>query len=85
MRTKLIQITALAAYLCLSGSCFAEEKIEIGVSTALTRNAATYGVDAKNALQFANERFPLMLAGIFGSIIPFGPFVVDRWLSRIET
>lgn len=34
----------------------AEERIKIGVSTALTGNAATYGIDLKNALLFANAR-----------------------------
>jgi integral membrane protein len=26
----------------------------------------------------------LMIAGIFGAVIPFGPFVVDRWLKKLE-
>lgn len=33
-----------------------EPKIKIGVSTALTGNAATYGMDVRNALVFANEK-----------------------------
>ncbi len=28
--------------------------------------------------------FGLMLAGIFGAIVPFGPFVVDHWLKKTE-
>ena len=36
----------------------------------------------------AKDRVPLplglMLAGIFGAIIPFGPFVVDRSLRKLE-
>lgn len=27
----------------------------------------------------------LMVAGIVGAIIPFGPFVVDIWLKRLDT
>lgn len=34
----------------------AEDKIRIGVSTALTGNAALYGTDLKNTLLFANEK-----------------------------
>ncbi|MCB0318573.1 MAG: ABC transporter substrate-binding protein [Bdellovibrionales bacterium] len=34
----------------------AEEKIRIGVSTVLTGDAATYGIDIKNVLQFANDK-----------------------------
>jgi integral membrane protein len=26
---------------------------------------------------------PLAVAGVFGAVIPFGPFVVDRWLARL--
>jgi len=26
----------------------------------------------------------LMIAGIFGAIIPFGPFVVDVWVKRLQ-
>lgn len=26
----------------------------------------------------------LMAAGIFGAVVPFGPFVVDRWLKKLE-
>lgn len=36
----------------------------------------------------AIERVPLGvrlgLAGIFGAVVPFGPFVVDVWLRRLE-
>ena len=32
------------------------QKIQVGVSTALTGNASTYGNDIRNALTFANER-----------------------------
>ncbi len=42
--------------LLLSTKGNAEEKIKIGVSTALTGNAATYGTDIKNALLFASEK-----------------------------
>lgn len=35
---------------------FTEEKIKFGVSTALTGEAASYGIDLKNALVFANDR-----------------------------
>lgn len=27
----------------------------------------------------------LMIAGIFGAIIPGGPFVVDRWLKNLSS
>ncbi len=27
----------------------------------------------------------LGLAGIAGAVVPFGPFVVDRWLRRLES
>lgn len=40
----------------LSISSLAEEKIKIGVSTALTGNAASYGTDLKNVFLFANEK-----------------------------
>ena len=26
---------------------------------------------------------PLAAAGVFGAVIPFGPFVVDHWLARL--
>lgn len=34
----------------------AQEKIKIGVSSALTGNASTYGIDLKNSIIFANEK-----------------------------
>ncbi|MEM7168217.1 MAG: DUF3817 domain-containing protein [Planctomycetota bacterium] len=27
----------------------------------------------------------LAMAGIFGAIVPFGPFVVDSWLKKLDT
>lgn len=49
--------TSLISCVCLAaGAVRAEEKIKIGVSTPLTGDAATYGVDAKNVLLFANEK-----------------------------
>lgn len=36
---------------------FAEPKIKIGVSTVLSGDAATYGIDMQNAILFANEKF----------------------------
>ena len=27
---------------------------------------------------------PLMIAGVIGAIIPFGPFVVDIWLKKLK-
>lgn len=27
---------------------------------------------------------PLVAAGIVGAVVPFGPFVVDRWLGRLD-
>jgi branched-chain amino acid transport system substrate-binding protein len=49
-------IALLCALLCLPAEfCEAEERIKIGVSTALSGNAASYGTDIKNALVFANE------------------------------
>jgi branched-chain amino acid transport system substrate-binding protein len=36
--------------------CLGEAKARIGISTALTGNGATYGVDTKNVLQFANNK-----------------------------
>lgn len=47
---------SLVASLLLALSSSAEEKIKIGVSTALTGDAATYGVDVKNVLLFANQK-----------------------------
>jgi branched-chain amino acid transport system substrate-binding protein len=35
----------------------AARKIKIGVSTAMTGGAATYGLDVRDALMFANEKF----------------------------
>jgi integral membrane protein len=39
------------------------------------------------ALVVAIERVPigwrLALAGALGAVVPFGPFVVDRWLARV--
>lgn len=29
--------------------------------------------------------FGLTAAGIFGAIVPFGPFVVDRWLVELQS
>ena len=55
MNTKFIGALVLI-FLSLASSISAQEKIKIGVSTALTGNAATYGVDLKNALLFANEK-----------------------------
>lgn len=28
---------------------------------------------------------PLTISGIVGAVVPFGPFVVDRWLKKLET
>lgn len=28
--------------------------------------------------------YGLMFAGIFGAVVPFGPFVVDIWLKRLH-
>jgi integral membrane protein len=40
------------------------------------------------AFGIAIERVPLGrrlgLAGITGAVLPFGPFVIDRWLMRID-
>lgn len=41
--------------LCLPFLCLADQKIKIGVPTALSGGAATYGTDIKNALLFANQ------------------------------
>ncbi|WKZ56370.1 MAG: ABC transporter substrate-binding protein [Bdellovibrionota bacterium] len=43
-------------FVLLSGSVQAEDRIKIGVSVALTGNAATYGTDIKNTLLFANDK-----------------------------
>lgn len=40
----------------LSTYAGAEPPIKIGVSTPLTGNASTYGLDVKNVLQFANQK-----------------------------
>ena len=49
-------ILLVPLFLSLASIVRAQDKIKIGVSTALTGNAATYGVDLKNALLFANEK-----------------------------
>ncbi|QDU83122.1 hypothetical protein Pla163_02180 [Planctomycetes bacterium Pla163] len=40
------------------------------------------------ALAVATLRVPisrgLALGGMVGAVVPFGPFVVDRWLERVE-
>ncbi len=53
------KILILFAYLSMvvGTTSIAEEPIPVGVSTALTGNAATYGVDIQNALQLANRKF----------------------------
>ncbi|MCH2125846.1 MAG: DUF3817 domain-containing protein [Pirellulaceae bacterium] len=37
------------------------------------------------AIQKVPLKSKLAFAGILAAIVPFGPFVVDRWLKRIET
>ncbi len=39
----------------IAGVAFAADRFKIGVSTALTGNAATYGADIRSSLLFANE------------------------------
>lgn len=57
MRTYLRNISFLAIALLLMGRpAIAQEKIKIGVSVPLSGGAATYGVDVKNSLLFANEK-----------------------------
>ncbi|MBN8550238.1 MAG: ABC transporter substrate-binding protein [Deltaproteobacteria bacterium] len=56
MKNYPIFLLSLAAACLLIPSVQAQEKIKIGVSTPLTGDAATYGVDTKNILQFANEK-----------------------------
>ncbi len=46
----------IALILSLFGISQAQERIKVGVSVALTGNAATYGTDIKNALIFANDK-----------------------------
>ena len=48
-------ILVLLIVLVTSNLGIAQEKVRIGVSTALTGDASTYGIDIKNALLFANE------------------------------
>ena len=59
MFKKIIRLT-LFALLALSAvferPALAEQRIKIGVSTALTGSAASYGQDVKNAILFANEK-----------------------------
>ena len=47
-------LTALALVLCIS--LVAQAETTIGISTTLSGNASTYGIDVKNALLFANEK-----------------------------
>ena len=56
MRRKIV-FAVCVLFFALPSPTFAEKKIKIGVSTALTGAAATYGQDIRNALLFANERF----------------------------
>lgn len=37
------------------------------------------------AIRLVPIGFLLAIAGIVGAIVPFGPFVVDIWLKRLET
>ena len=59
MRSKLVRLCGLVliSQLLLITALAAEEKIKIGVSTALTGEAAAYGTDIRNSLLFANEKF----------------------------
>jgi branched-chain amino acid transport system substrate-binding protein len=53
-------ITILTSIFILAGNCNAEisqKKIKIGISTALTGAAANYGLDLRDAVMFANEKF----------------------------
>lgn len=48
-------LTALLAIIVISSPAFADDKIKIGLSTALTGDGSSWGVDLKNALLFANK------------------------------
>jgi len=54
---KLSSIIFSLAVLIVPAISLAQEKIKIGVSTPLTGDAATYGIDVRNALVFANEKY----------------------------
>ncbi|MCA8920298.1 MAG: DUF3817 domain-containing protein [Planctomycetes bacterium] len=61
-----------------------------GMPLAVTIAGSIHGllfVSLAVACSIAMERVPigtkLGVAGILGAVVPFGPFVVDRWLKRL--
>lgn len=48
---------ALLVCLALASHALAQEKLKIGVPTALTGDAASFGLDIKNALTLMNDKF----------------------------
>ena len=54
----LLAVTLINIFLNILSVCEvdAQERVKIGVSTALSGDAATYGLDIKDALIFANEK-----------------------------
>lgn len=54
MNIRPILLALLSLAVCSSSR--AEEKIRVGMSTALTGPAASYGIDIKNVAQFANDK-----------------------------
>lgn len=53
--TRFLSLILLASWLSEIGAVLAEPKYRIGVSVPLTEGAAAYGVDIRNALEFANR------------------------------
>lgn len=56
IRNITVVIAVLIGALALTLPLHADNKIKIGISTALTGNGATYGNDLKNVVIFANEK-----------------------------
>jgi branched-chain amino acid transport system substrate-binding protein len=54
MKTSTLCLAILSLLFIVNSQ--AEDRIKIGISTALTGNAASYGIDLKNSLLFANEK-----------------------------
>lgn len=56
IRSLILLSLSLCTFIASPLPLSAQDKIRIGVSTALSGNAATYGIDVKNSLIFANEK-----------------------------
>lgn len=66
-------------------------KYAAGIPQAVTVVGSLHGLlflGLVTAFILAVRRVPmppnLAVAGILGAVVPFGPFVVDRWLVRLE-